>query len=319
MPGAVCTKMQDEPRFAQRLHELSGGQIALPLQRWQTVPCRQCYPSGYDRTAQVEFRLQQNLLSRRRKEKSESEESEPEQDVAESPDGWSGARPPVKMGSGYTARGHCDGQGFAVARMMGAAVQKVSRGRHTGVDLSYLHPHRQRPKLRSDCCRHRPSLAWKVHRSERSWSARSKGAVTNEVEGGGFPLNRTTEDREELAIDVRLLEAMLRASSGIGAFTVGVRVGPVQRCPGIRSCTPRRMQETAGTTGGRRRACCKGQWNHNYALAAPVGRQGSGTCCTNSGQLFRDGRAGVITPVPELRARKSWSKAERRRDSESAL
>ena len=37
----------------------------------------------------------------------------------------------------------------------------------------------------------------KVFRSRRSWSVRSGGAVTNELEErGGFPPNRTTEDRE---------------------------------------------------------------------------------------------------------------------------
>ena len=122
-------------------------------------------------------------------------------------------------------------------------------------------PAPQRPKLRSDCCQDRPSVAWKAPCSGRSWSVRSKGAVTTELEGGGFPLNRTTEDREELAIDVRLLDAMLRASSdpevGMGAFTIGVRVVPrakMPRCPKLHS---KEDAGTAGTTGGRRRACCE--------------------------------------------------------------
>ena len=129
----------------------------------------------------------------------------------------------------------------------------------------------QRPKYWSDCCQNRPSIAWKVPRSERNWSARSKGAVTNELEGGGFPLNRTTEDREELAIDVRLLDTMLRASSdrevGIGALAIGFRVVPVQRCPGVRSCTPRRMQEQRVQQEVDEELAAKGLWNHNYASA----------------------------------------------------
>ena len=154
----------------------------------------------------------------------------------------------------------------------------------------------QTPKLRSDCCQIWPSIAWKVPRSERSWSARSKGAVTNELGGGGFPLDRTTEDREELAIDVRPLEAMLRASSdpevGIGALAIGFRVVPVQRCPGIRSCTPRRMQEQRVQQEVDEELAAKGLWNQNYASAFLRWQTGFGTCCTNSRQLLGAGRLG---------------------------
>ena len=45
-----------------------------------------------------------------REEKSDSAESELEQNVAQSPVGWRGAGPPTQTGSGYMEREHCDGK-----------------------------------------------------------------------------------------------------------------------------------------------------------------------------------------------------------------
>ena len=64
--------------------------MALPLQSEATVPFRQLHctlPEGSHRPAKSSSG-ELHLLSRCREVKSDSEESEPEQDVAESLDGW---------------------------------------------------------------------------------------------------------------------------------------------------------------------------------------------------------------------------------------
>ena len=112
-------------------------------------------------------------------------------------------------------------------------------------------------------------------------------------------LNRSTQDPDELPIDFRVFDEMLRGSSGpevgIGDFAVGVRVGlGVQRptCP--RLCSKKkkkkkkkwRSEGTAGTTGGRRAT----------HFGPSAGRQGS----TNQS-------VGGTTPVPTPRGCKPWS------------
>ena len=74
-------------------------------------------------------------------------------------------------------------------------------------DLSYRHPHRRGPNIR----RTRSLGTFTV--SQRSWSARAKKQSRTNLNKEAFSLKRTTEDQDELPIDFRLLDAMLRASS----------------------------------------------------------------------------------------------------------
>ena len=66
--------------------------IALPLQCEAAVPCR-----PLDRPL-PEVSQVRTIASLRREETSDSEESESEQDVFESPDWWRGTGPPMKIG-----------------------------------------------------------------------------------------------------------------------------------------------------------------------------------------------------------------------------
>ena len=62
-----------------------------------------------------------------------------------------------------------------------------------------------------------------------------KDEVVNELSSRGLQLNRASGDRDELPIDFRFLDLLLRAAvdpdTQLGTFAHGVKVGPGTRMP----------------------------------------------------------------------------------------
>ena len=109
---------------------------------------------------------------------------------------------------------------------MGAAVQKVSRGRQMGKDLLYLHPHTEGQASaalvsRLTLGRLKNSLFSMEFVSQVKWSGHG------ELEKRGFPLIRTTEDWDGLPIAFSLLERRPIAKWALGRTDA--------RCPKLQS------------------------------------------------------------------------------------
>ena len=97
---------------------------------------------------------------------------------------------------------HCDGKELPSPGRWSRSSERIPRTTDVhGSLVSSSAP--QRPKYWSDCCQYSP---WRLGQP-------GQRCGRSELAEGGCPLNRTAEDREEVAIDCRLLDAMLRAST----------------------------------------------------------------------------------------------------------
>ena len=148
--------------------------------------------------------------------------------------GWVGTGKPMQIGSGYTRRDKCDGQTLASPSRW-AVEHRNYPDDETWRCVSSLYTDFSRrvgsPALLT-------SLALgKI--SECPFSSDSvqslKHTVIRSLAARGFSLNREEGDREDIPLDFRYLDLLLRASRdpevALGSFARGVRVGPGARLP----------------------------------------------------------------------------------------
>ena len=170
-------------------------------------------PDAYDRrvTVRAPTSAELNSLAEARNDRTDSEESELDAEIACAPQGWRWNHSPLTVGAGYTEREVCDGQGLS------------SPGRWSREDRLY------------------PSSSLWLQIQRMIFHT----AETLTPSWHGFV--RGPQDGRELSFDFRLFHILLSAAGypevKMCEFAFGVRVGPGTKLP---RCTQHRSLQVSG-------------------------------------------------------------------------
>ena len=213
-----------------------------------------------------------NFMARLREEHEEEDTTSADEGVPKKGSGWQGRGEPMMVGTGHTARPLCDGQSLAS-------------------------PGRWPP----ECRRYPDCVAWKEVSKllidySKKWGTADllmklalgrvekcpfpedsvlelKRKLVRKLEGTGHGLARTTDDRDDVLIDFRLLQALLAAAQdpevSLGDFAVGVRVGPGARLPRLPALYDakrrwRLPEQNDPLVYQEDKSATEGVWNQNY-------------------------------------------------------
>ena len=198
---------------------------------------REQFPSAYDRDDPNSIppsTEQLNYLARLREEVDSDEGSCADEGAGSRGSGWTGAGRPMQVGVGYTVRELCDGQSLASPGRWPVEARRYPDCEEwcaVVVPVRQFAEHHCPPRLLVDLALGRVE---KTPFPERDVLGLKQQIITN-LEGEGLQLDRVNGDRNELPIDLRFLDLLVRASADpevhLGAFAQGVKVGPGTRMP----------------------------------------------------------------------------------------
>ena len=198
---------------------------------------RKMYPDAYDRTQRYSVPPEPEILSflaRLREEPESDEGSSPDEGVPSKMSGHLGKGHPMKIGVGYVQRDFCDGQSLASpGRWPPGARVYPSTSAWTAVKdcfwkfTSHHGTERLLVELAMGKIQSSPFPPAEV--------AELKQQVIDTAARSGYQIVRRTGDRNDVPIDYRFLDLLLRVAEdpevGLGEYAQGVRVGPGARMP----------------------------------------------------------------------------------------
>ena len=202
------------------------------------------FPGAYDRAAVSAVPPSSavlNYLARLREEASSSEGSSADEGAAPKGSGWRGNGPPMVIGTGYTSRELCDGQTLASPGRWEPSLRTYPQNETwkevSGILMDYAR-RKGTPELlarlalgKVDKC---PFNAREVQELRDS--------IIDALESREIHLERMSEDRTNVPVDFRLVQALLAAAEdpevALGSFAAGVRVGRGARLPRLPALYP---------------------------------------------------------------------------------
>ena len=237
--------LRKDDDLLKRLPQLSGSRLVCHCRADQACHAdsiiavyKETFPLAYDRNnttaAAAPSAEVLNRLAQQREVPESDDGSTADEGAPGRGSGWVGTCKPMQIGSGYTRRDICDGQSLASPGRW-AVEHRTYPDDETWRSVSSLYTDFSRrvgtPALLT-------SLALgKV--SECPFSPDSiqslKQSIVKNLASRGLNLDRQVGDREDVPIDFRYLDLLLRASRdpevALGSFAKGVRVGPGARLP----------------------------------------------------------------------------------------
>ena len=177
---------------------------------------------------------QLNYLARLREEVPSDDGSSADEGSAPKHSGWIGKGLPLQVGVGYTVRDYCDGQSLCSPGRWALAARRYPETETWQEVVSLFRTFARQygtAKLLMDLALGRveemPFPSQEV--------ASLKAEIISALQIRGLRLNRQAGDRDELPVDFRFIDLLLRASEDperhLGSFAQGVKVGPGSRMP----------------------------------------------------------------------------------------
>ena len=199
---------------------------------------KETFPLAYDRNvttgAAAPSAEVMNRLAQQREVPESDDGSTADEGAPGRGSGWVGTGKPMQIGSGYTRRDICDGQSLASPGRW-AVEHRTYPDDETWRSVSGLYTDYSRrvgtPALLASLALGKES---ECPFSSDSIQSLNQSIVEN-LSSCGLNLDRQDGDREDVPIDFRYLDLLLRASRdpevALGSFAKGVRVGPGARLP----------------------------------------------------------------------------------------
>ena len=198
---------------------------------------REQFPSAYDRDDPNSIPPSSehlNYLARLREEVDSDDGSTADEGASSKGSGWTGVGRAMQVGVGYTVRELCDGQSLASPGRWPVEARRYpdsEEWRAVVTPFRQFAEHHCPPSLLVDLALGRVAKSPFPEGDVRELKQR----IITSLEGKGLQLGRVQGDRNELPIDFRFLDLLLRASADpevhLGAFAQGVKVGPGTRMP----------------------------------------------------------------------------------------
>ena len=274
------TFLQDNAQLRSALWTLSG--LRLVCHCGPQQPCHadvlisaysHSFPGAFDRddphSGVPPTSDQLNYLAELREEHGSSEGSTADEDAAPAGSGWKGSGKPMQVGIGYTVRDFCDGQSLASPGRWAPSDRRYPQSDAWSAVVVLVKRFSEvfgTTKLLMDLALGRIKECPFPIEAVNSL----KKEIVDSLSSRGLNLKREEGDRDELPIDFRFLDLLLRAAHDpdrqLGSFAQGVKVGPGTRMPrhpalyrpnelaaGGRASVPAPVASELRITGGVRR------------------------------------------------------------------